>query len=64
MESPDERDVTGTRETADEDRGGGLIEYGILLGTLALGVVLTLVAIGTQIRTVMPPPAKQQIGER
>ncbi len=63
MESPDERDMTGTRQTADEGRGGGLIEYGILLGTLALGVVLTLVAIGTQIRTVMPPPGKQQIGE-
>ena len=35
-----------------EHRGQGIIEYGILLGTLA-GVVLTLVAIGTQIRTVM-----------
>jgi hypothetical protein len=63
MGSPEERDVTGTRPEADEGRGQGIIEYGILLGTLALGVVLTLVAIGTQIRTVMPPSAPQQIGE-
>ena len=63
MGSPEERDVTGARQEADEGRGQGLIEYGILLGTLALGVVLTLVAIGTQIRTVMPPPASKQIGE-
>ena len=55
--------MTGTRREADEGRGQGIIEYGILLGTLALGVVLTLVAIGTQIRTVMPPPPPQQIGE-
>ena len=49
---------------ANEDRGQGMIEYGILLGTLALGVVLTLVAIGTQIRTVMnDTPAQQRIGE-
>ena len=54
--------MTGTRE-ADEGRGHGVIEYGILLGTLALGVVLMLVAIGTQIRTVTSPPAPQQIGE-
>ncbi len=50
----------------DRDDGGGsqsLIEYGILLGTLALGVVLMLVAIGTQIRTVMPTPAAPHIGE-
>jgi len=63
MGSPEEHDVTGTRREADEGRGQGIIEYGILLGTLALGVVLTLVAIGTQIRTVMPPPPPQQIGE-
>jgi Flp pilus assembly pilin Flp len=63
MGSPEDRDVTETRREADEGRGQGMIEYGILLGTLALGVVLTLVAIGTQIRTVMPPPAPQQIGE-
>ena len=46
-----------------EHRGQGLIEYGILLGTLALGVVLTLLAIGTQIRTVMTETPAQQIGE-
>jgi Flp pilus assembly pilin Flp len=46
-----------------EHRGQGIIEYGILLGTLALGVVLTLVAIGTQIRTVMTDTPPPQIGE-
>jgi Flp pilus assembly pilin Flp len=63
MGSPEEHDMTETRREAEEDRGQGMIEYGILLGTLALGVVLTLVAIGTQIRTVMPPAAPRQIGE-
>jgi Flp pilus assembly pilin Flp len=56
--------MTGTEPEPKEDRGQGMIEYGILLGTLALGVVLTLVAIGTQIRTVMnDKPPQQQIGE-
>jgi len=40
-----------------------MIEYGILLGTLALGVVLTLLAIGTQIRTVMTDTPPSRIGE-
>jgi hypothetical protein len=62
MGSPEDRDMRGTEPETEEGRGQGLIEYGILLGTLALGVVLTLVAIGTQIRTVIPPPP-QQIGE-
>ena len=52
-----------TRREPTDDDGHGMIEYGILLGTLALGVVLTLVAIGSQIRTVIPDPAPQQIGE-
>ena len=52
-----------TGQEPNEDRGQGMIEYGILLGTLALGVVLTLVAIGTQIRTVMSDTPPQQIGE-
>ncbi len=47
-----------------EHRGQGILEYGILLGTLALGVVLTLVAIGTQIRTVMTDTPPPQIGDR
>ena len=52
-----------TGQDQNEDRGHGVIEYGILLGTLALGVVLTLLAIGTQIRTVMTETPVQQIGE-
>jgi Flp pilus assembly pilin Flp len=56
--------MTGTEPEPKEDRGQGMLEYGILLGTLALGVVLTLVAIGTQIRTVMnDKPPQKQIGE-
>jgi Flp pilus assembly pilin Flp len=55
--------MTWTRRERTEGRGPGLIEYGILLGTLALGVVLTLVAIGKQIRTVLPEPSPPHIGE-
>ena len=36
-----------------EDSGQGMTEYAILLGTLALGAILTLVAIGGRIRTVL-----------
>ncbi len=36
---------------ADES-GQGMTEYAILLGTLALGAILTLVAIGGRIKTV------------
>ena len=35
----------------DED-GQGMTEYAILIGTLALGVVVTLLAIGTRLGTV------------
>ena len=52
-----------TERRQDEGRSQSVIEYGILLGTLALGVVLTLVAIGTQIRTVMTDSPAQHIGE-
>ena len=55
--------MTETGQTRHEHYGQGMIEYGILLGTLALGVVLTLVAIGTQIRTVMTDVPPQHIGE-
>ena len=55
--------MTETTQDAAEGHGRGIIEYGILLGTLALGVVLTLVAIGAQIRTLMPDEAPQHIGE-
>jgi Flp pilus assembly pilin Flp len=40
-----------------------MVEFGILIGTLALGVVLTLVAIGTQLRTGTPANPQQRIGE-
>jgi Flp pilus assembly pilin Flp len=63
MESPENTGMTETTQEAAEGRGHGMIEYGILLGTLALGVVLTLVAIGAQIRTVIPDAAPQHIGE-
>jgi Flp pilus assembly pilin Flp len=43
--------------------GQGIVEYGILLGTLGLGVILTLLALGTQIRTVMTDSPQQRIGE-
>ncbi len=36
---------------ADES-GQGMTEYAILLGTLALGAILTLVAIGGRVKTV------------
>lgn len=51
------------RPTNEERDGQSIIEYGILLGTLALGVVLTLVAIGTQFRTVVSQTPAQNIGE-
>jgi hypothetical protein len=63
MGSPEELAMTESRPDEHHDRSQGLLEYGILLGTLALGVVLTLVAIGSQIRTVLTETPAQQIGE-
>jgi len=39
------------------------VEYGILLGSLALGVLLMLLAIGTQIRTVITDTPPNRTGE-
>jgi Flp pilus assembly pilin Flp len=39
------------------------VEYGILIGSLALGLVLTLLAIGTQIRTVVTDSPPNRTGE-
>ena len=55
--------VMNGKHTSHEDGRQSVIEFGLLLGTLALGVVLTLVAIGTQVRTVMTEPPNQHIGE-
>jgi pilus assembly protein Flp/PilA len=35
-----------------DESGQGMTEYAILLGTLALGAILTLVAIGGRVKTV------------
>jgi Flp pilus assembly pilin Flp len=43
--------VTAKRLLSDES-GQGMTEYAILVGTLALGSILTLVAIGSRIKDV------------
>ena len=35
-----------------DESGQGMTEYAILIGTLALGAVVTLLAIGTRLRSV------------
>jgi len=35
-----------------DDRAQGMTEYAILIGTLALGAIVTLLAIGTKLRDV------------
>jgi Flp pilus assembly pilin Flp len=35
-----------------DERGQGMTEYAILIGTLALGAIVTLLAIGTRLRDV------------
>ena len=35
-----------------DESGQGMTEYAILIGTLALGAIVTLLAIGTQLRNV------------
>jgi hypothetical protein len=39
------------------DRGEGLTEYAILIGTLALGAIVTLLAAGAKLHTVLAEPA-------
>lgn len=50
--------MNANRRPQSQSRSQSIVEYGILLSTLALGVVLTLVAIGTQVRTVMTDSPK------
>ena len=35
-----------------DDRGQGMTEYAILVGTLALGAIVTLTAIGTRLSSI------------
>ncbi len=44
--------MTTLKRLLADETGQGMTEYAILLGTLALGAVLTLVAIGGQMKTV------------
>ena len=54
--------MTATRYPRS-DHGHGMIEFGILLGTLALGVVLTLLAIGARLSPATPDNTQHRIGE-
>jgi len=40
------------RHLLADERGQGMTEYAILVGTIALGAILTLVAIGSRIKSV------------
>ncbi len=44
--------MTALKMLLVDESGQGMTEYAILLGTLALGAILTLVAIGGRVKTV------------
>jgi Flp pilus assembly pilin Flp len=44
--------VTALETLIHDDSAQGMTEYAILIGTLALGAVVTLLAVGTRLRQV------------
>ena len=44
--------MTDMKSLLLDESGQGMTEYAILIGTLALGAIVTLLAIGTQLRNV------------
>ena len=44
--------MSALRTFLEDESGQGMTEYAILIGTLALGAVVTLLAIGTRLRQV------------
>lgn len=44
------------RRLLRDESGQGMTEYAILIGTLALGAIVTLLLIGTRIRSAFSPP--------
>jgi Flp pilus assembly pilin Flp len=52
--------MTLVKSLLRDESGQGMTEYAILIGTLALGAIVALLAIGTQVRnafTHVPKPA-------
>jgi Flp pilus assembly pilin Flp len=39
-----------------DDSGQGLTEYAILIGTLALGAIITLLTVGSKLHTIFSAP--------
>jgi Flp pilus assembly pilin Flp len=44
--------MTAVKSLLLDESGQGMTEYAILIGTLALGAIVTLLAIGTRLRNV------------
>ena len=44
--------MTALKELLHDESGQGMTEYAILIGTLALGAIVTLLAIGTKLTSV------------
>jgi len=44
--------MTNLKVLLGDESGQGMTEYAILIGTLALGAIVTLLAIGTKLRDV------------
>jgi len=54
--------MTSMKSLLLDESGQGMTEYAILIGTLALGAIVALLAIGTQVRNVFTHAPKQSSG--
>jgi len=54
--------MTSMKSLLLDESGQGMTEYAILIGTLALGAIVALLAIGTQVRNVFTHAPKQSGG--
>jgi len=48
--------MSGLKSILLDDSGHGLTEYAILIGTLALGAIITLVAVGSKLHAIFSAP--------
>jgi pilus assembly protein Flp/PilA len=59
------RDVQGAaRRVVVYERGQGMVEYGLILALVAIGVIAVLVVLGTQARGIFDDAAKGLQGAR
>ena len=60
-----ETELAGLRESlSGNDEGQGMVEYGLILALVAIGIIAVLIVLGTQARGIFDDAAKGLSGAR